>query len=55
MELGMIGLGRLGANRANGWCGGGHRVIGFDPKQEARTLIEAVRRSRNQEGMRRRT
>src|SRR5512143_1121296 len=40
MELGMIGLGRMGANMAERLVRGGHRVIGFDPKQEARTLIE---------------
>ena len=36
----MIGLGRMGANMAERLVRGGHRVIGFDPKQEARTLIE---------------
>jgi 6-phosphogluconate dehydrogenase len=41
MELGMIGLGRTGVNMAERLVGGGHRVIGFDPKQEARTAIES--------------
>jgi len=40
MELGMIGLGRMGANMAERLVRGGHRVVGFDPKQEARTAIE---------------
>jgi 6-phosphogluconate dehydrogenase len=36
MELGMIGLGRMGANMAQRLVIGGHRVIGFDPSQDAR-------------------
>jgi len=40
MELGMIGLGRMGANMAERLVKGGHRVVGFDPKPEARTRIE---------------
>jgi 6-phosphogluconate dehydrogenase len=40
MELGMIGLGRMGANMAERLVKGGHRVIGFDPKPEARTQLE---------------
>jgi 6-phosphogluconate dehydrogenase len=30
MELGMIGLGKMGANMAERLVGGGHRVVGFD-------------------------
>jgi 6-phosphogluconate dehydrogenase len=41
MELGMIGLGRMGAKMAERLVRGGHRVVGFDPKQEARTAIES--------------
>ena len=41
MELGMIGLGRMGANMAERLVKGGHRVIGFDPKPDARSAIEA--------------
>ena len=41
MELGMIGLGRMGTNMAERLVRGGHRVVGFDPKQEARTAIES--------------
>jgi 6-phosphogluconate dehydrogenase len=41
MELGMIGLGRMGANMAERLLRGGHKVTGFDPKPEARKAIEA--------------
>jgi 6-phosphogluconate dehydrogenase len=41
MELGMIGLGRMGANMTQRLVQGGHRVTGFDPKAEARQAIEA--------------
>jgi 6-phosphogluconate dehydrogenase len=40
MELGMIGLGRMGANMTERLVRGGHRVIGFDPKPESRKRIE---------------
>ena len=40
MELGMIGLGRMGANMTERLVKGGHRVVGFDPKQEARAGVE---------------
>ena len=30
MELGMIGLGRMGANMTERLVRGGHRVVGFD-------------------------
>jgi 6-phosphogluconate dehydrogenase len=36
MELGMIGLGRMGANMTQRLLRGGHRVVGFDPNPEAR-------------------
>ena len=39
MELGMIGLGRMGANMAERLVRGGHRVIGFDPAMEARQRV----------------
>ncbi len=39
MELGMIGLGRMGANMTERLVRGGHRVVGFDPKEEARTRV----------------
>ena len=40
MELGMIGLGRMGANMTERLVKGGHRVVGFDPKPEARAGVE---------------
>jgi 6-phosphogluconate dehydrogenase len=41
MELGMIGLGRMGANMAERLVKGGHRVVGFDPNPEARSQVES--------------
>ncbi len=41
MELGMIGLGRMGANMAQRLLLGGHRVLGFDPSPEARTNMQS--------------
>jgi 6-phosphogluconate dehydrogenase len=35
MELGMLGLGRMGANMARRLLHGGHRVITYDPRPEA--------------------
>ncbi len=35
MEIGMIGLGRMGANMSERLVRAGHRVVGFDPKPEA--------------------
>ncbi len=40
MELGMIGLGKMGANMAQRLVRGGHRVVGFDPDPQARKRIE---------------
>jgi 6-phosphogluconate dehydrogenase len=40
MELGMIGLGRMGANMAQRLVRGGHRVVGFARKPESRQRIE---------------
>lgn len=39
MELGMIGLGRMGSNMARRLLTGGHRVVAYDPITEA---VEAV-------------
>lgn len=39
MELGMVGLGRMGANMTERLVRGGHRVIGFDPNAEARQRV----------------
>lgn len=41
MQLGMIGLGRMGANMAQRLSRGGHAVTGFDPSPEARARVEA--------------
>ncbi len=40
MDVGMVGLGRMGANMAERLLRGGHRVVGFDPVDEARRRIE---------------
>ena len=40
MKIGMIGLGRMGANMAQRLMRGGHQVVGFDPKIEARKDFE---------------
>jgi 6-phosphogluconate dehydrogenase len=40
MEIAMIGLGRMGANMAQRLMRGGHKVVGYDPAQAARTLLE---------------
>ncbi len=36
----MIGLGRMGANMAQRLMRGGHKVVGYDPAQAARALLE---------------
>lgn len=36
MEIGMIGLGRMGGNMAQRLARGGHCVIGYDPNEDAR-------------------
>jgi 6-phosphogluconate dehydrogenase len=40
MELGMIGLGRMGGNMAQRLLRGGHKVVGFDPDAGARKALE---------------
>src|SRR5690606_16704648 len=40
MELGMIGLGRMGFNMSQRLLQGGHRVVGFDRNQ---ALVEQLR------------
>jgi 6-phosphogluconate dehydrogenase len=40
MELGMVGLGKMGANMAERLIKGGHKVVGFDPNADARKLLE---------------
>ena len=42
MEIGMVGLGRMGLRLSQRLIRGGHRVVGFDPNPEARrALVEA--------------
>ncbi|MGP1667055.1 MAG: NAD(P)-binding domain-containing protein, partial [Rhodanobacter sp.] len=40
MQLGMIGLGKMGANMAQRLLKGGHKVTGFDPSAEARKKLQ---------------
>jgi 6-phosphogluconate dehydrogenase len=40
MQIAMIGLGRMGANMAQRLMRGGHEVVGFDPAEAARKVIE---------------
>jgi 6-phosphogluconate dehydrogenase len=40
MEIAMIGLGRMGANMAQRLMHGGHTVVGYDPAEAARALLE---------------
>jgi 6-phosphogluconate dehydrogenase len=40
MELGMIGLGRMGANMAQRLLRGGHRIVGFDPNEATRKAMD---------------
>jgi 6-phosphogluconate dehydrogenase len=40
MDIGMIGLGRMGANMAERLVRGGHRVVGFDPDASSRESAE---------------
>jgi 6-phosphogluconate dehydrogenase len=40
MEIAMIGLGRMGANMAQRLMRGGHNVVGYDPAEAARALLE---------------
>jgi 6-phosphogluconate dehydrogenase len=42
MQLGMIGLGRMGANMALRLLRGGHRVVGWDPGAGAVRALEAA-------------
>jgi 6-phosphogluconate dehydrogenase len=42
MRLGMIGLGKMGANMATRLLRAGHAVVGFDPKAEARQALQAA-------------
>jgi 6-phosphogluconate dehydrogenase (decarboxylating) len=41
MELGMVGLGRMGANMSERLVRGGHRVVGHDPGPDADLDVSA--------------
>ncbi len=47
MDIGMIGLGKMGANMAERLVRGGHRVVGYDPNSDA---VDDVR-SRGADGV----
>ena len=41
MEIGMVGLGRMGGNMAQRLLNGSHRVVGYDPSERAlQSLVE---------------
>jgi 6-phosphogluconate dehydrogenase len=40
MQIAMIGLGRMGANMAQRLLRGGHKVVGYDPADAARSALE---------------
>ncbi len=40
MDIGMIGLGKMGGNMAQRLLEGGHRVVGFDPDAKPRNALE---------------
>ena len=40
MQIAMIGLGRMGSNMAQRLMQGGHEVVGFDPAESARQLLQ---------------
>src|SRR5450631_759196 len=42
MELGIVGLGRMGANMAERLTRGGHRVVGYDRDPAAVARVVAV-------------
>ena len=41
MDVGMIGLGRMGGNMAARLLAAGHRVVAYDPSAEAVATVEA--------------
>ena len=46
MQIGMIGLGRMGANMVRRLLQGGHDCVAYDPKPEAVQAVSAARRAR---------
>jgi 6-phosphogluconate dehydrogenase len=43
MEIGIVGLGRMGGNMAVRLVRGGHRVVGWDPGPVARRALRGAR------------
>jgi len=41
MEIGFVGLGRMGGNMVTRLARGGHRVVGYDPSAQARERVRA--------------
>ena len=41
MQIGMIGLGRMGANMAHRLVQGGHECVAYDPRPEAVRAVGA--------------
>ena len=39
LELGMIGLGRMGGNMTQRLLGGGHHIVAYDPDEQARLSV----------------
>ena len=39
LELGMIGLGRMGGNMTQRLLGGGHHIVAYDPDEQARSSV----------------
>ncbi len=51
MDIGMIGLGRMGANMAERLATNGHSVVGYDPSADARKRIESAAGLRSAESL----
>ena len=47
MQLGMVGLGRMGGNMTKRLEQGGHHVMTFDPKVESTAAYRTSRSSRS--------
>ena len=49
MQLGMVGLGKMGANMTERLVRGGHQVVGYDRNPEAIARVVMGRALRNQQ------
>ena len=47
MQIGIIGLGRMGANIGRRLMSKGHKVVGFDREPKAVTALEGADRRRD--------